>query len=1262
MGEVYEVFDVERRMVVALKTLRKLEPASLFKFKREFRALADVDHPNLVTLYELVSEQDECFFTMELVDGANFLDAVVDRGAGEEAMPTRSTADLSPVAQAAALARAHAESLDSDPDETLNTMCSSVTGGGDTPRAPVNQRWSDVELDFDRLRDTLAELVVGVRALHAAGYVHRDIKPSNVLVTQEGRVVVLDFGLVFDDEHQSGDIAGTPAYMAPEQGQLGARQTRAVDWYGVGVILYRVLTGTLPHVGSPADVLRAKQQTTPRTPTDFRSDIPPYLTELCRDLLSIDPSGRPDGDEISRRLQLAGANANATGDMAPRRRRATAPTELVGRDDQMAALDAAFDRARNACTVAMIRGESGMGKSELCNAFLRSVTSRDAVVLSGRCHERESMPYKAVDSLIDSLARHLQALEREDIEAACPDDVHLLARIFPVLRTVEAVASRRPGDSSVAVSDDFELRRRAFVALRELLVALAQTRPLVLYIDDIQWGDVDSAALIEALVRPPGAPKALLLLAYRKEDEQRSALLRLLREQLGRDDLAAGATTIDVGRLDGGNARELAKSLLESEGMSGEAAGIIGRESGGHPFFVRELVHFAAERESSQPEPGRMSLREVINARVARLDANAINLLQVICLAGRPLERHTAARVADIDAAAPLLQTLEGARFIRSAGMRATDLVEPFHGRIRDVVSAELDRDAGQAIHRRFAGAFEETSSRDPEMLAYHYARAGDSQRAAEYTLEAARLAAKSLAFERAVALYEQAIELGLPDGEDPGAVELALADALVNYGRTARAAEIFAEASKRATGLEAIELERKAALHFLQAGRVDQGKATLRSVLAKLDLSMPTKPLLSIVWRRARLGLRGYGHKVRPASEVDPMLLARIDVTAAAAFGLGMTETFLAASFQALNTLLALEAGEPMRLARALANEAALAFVTEANDAKGDRLLEIARGLTRDADKFVDGVMLYAEGMGAFHRGDMPRFRTCAATAAQSLRETHGMPWEKASCELYLQWANFWMGDLAELDANRGAAYDEAVARGDRLAQANFVVGAPGLSWLIRDAPAVGRERIDACMAPWHAVDAFTLPHYWEWIALTMLDLYQGNPTAAVERTDEVWPRIKKAMMLSFRAVKVESFMLRGHGFIARALAETPGEREPWLRKAGKCAQTIERKDVAWASPHANIMRGCIAAARGDRSAAISRLEAAEAMASRMLLQRYAAMRARGVLLGSDGEGSELVAEADAWFASQGVARPGAFARVFAPVADESPAAALSE
>ncbi len=183
---------------------------------------------------------------------------------------------------------------------------------------------------------------------------------------------------------------------------------------------------------------------------------------------------------------------------------------FVGRRSHLQVLWEAFESTNLGRAMTMlVHGPSGVGKSSLVGHFLRELRQRepDVVVLAGRCYEQELVPYKAIDSLVDNLTRYLCRLSPPQVEKILPRDVHLLARLFPVLEQVEAVSTARR--RTAKVSDLQELRRRAFTALRELLARLADQTPLVLFIDDLQWGDLDSGALLAELLRLPGSSEPL---------------------------------------------------------------------------------------------------------------------------------------------------------------------------------------------------------------------------------------------------------------------------------------------------------------------------------------------------------------------------------------------------------------------------------------------------------------------------------------------------------------------------------------------------------------------------------------------------------------------------------------------------------------------------------------------------------------------------------------------------------------------------------
>ncbi len=744
MGIVFEAIHSQRGTRVALKTLPAVDGPALHRFKREFRSMAEFNHPNLIGLHTLESDGCHWFFTMDLVEGTDFLRFV-------------------------------------RPGQELNE---------------------------GRLRLALGQLITGVMALHARHVVHRDLKPSNVIVSHEGRVILLDFGLVAELDTPTvsrslDKVAGTPRYMAPEQA-AGEHITPAADWYAVGVMLYEALCGKSPFAGRMWRILQDKQ-THDAPPLPDRAEIPKDLAELSMRLLARDPALRPNPLEIARLVSTSAPNASPAAGGASH--------ALVGREQQLSVLrDVArrFERDREPVTV-FISGRSGEGKTALADHFLSSLREDGRLaIMSGRCYDRESVPFKALDSLIDALTSHLRGLPEKDAALVIPDDVRILAQVFPVLQRVGVIAES--GLDRVTGLDEQQVRQRAFRALRALLDRLSRRTPIVWFVDDLQWGDADSATALFEVLRPPEAPALLFVGTYRSDEQAGSAFLRSWKDLQAKNDVQFSDTEVRVGPLGEADCVQLAIDLLgrDTDAIRRRAAEFA-RETGGNAFLLTELIGcFDPDTDSFEPVP----LDEVIRRKLGRLPAEAGPLLDVVAVSGQALSLDEAARTADYaESAVATVTRMRNERLVRLVGPDESPLVDTYHDRVRETVLRHMDEGKCQALHATLAQVIEVDAGGGPESvdalvdqpgdpgtkalprvydLAYHFDAAGDRKKGCVYALLAAEQARRQSALEVAIANFEVA------DRNAEGASDAARLRIAQGFGEALMQAGKYAEAETR--------------------------------------------------------------------------------------------------------------------------------------------------------------------------------------------------------------------------------------------------------------------------------------------------------------------------------------------------------------------------------------------------------------------------------------------------------------------------------
>ena len=1213
MGIVYEAFDEERHAPVALKTLNRFDGNALARFKREFRALQGLAHPNLVALDELFFENEQWFFTMELVEGVDFVAHVTGR---EPTVAFESTVRES-VAKLAARAAAN---------------------GAEVAPCP--------SFDEHKLRNGLRQLLDGLSALHAADKVHRDIKPSNVLVTPSGRVVLLDFGLVVGsstEDRSTGDaVVGTPAYMAPEQAasrDLGP----AADLYAVGVMLYEVLTGRWPIEGPPLQILLAKQTREPAAPSSIAPGVPPDLDELCMRLLRFDPALRPSVADALQALSVP----RVSGATLPRA--STETPIFVGRAAELSELRAAFEvTAKGGLATALVCGESGIGKSYLVRRFTGQLVAEhpEAMLLEGRCYERETVPYKTLDAIVDAVSRRLARMTPKEVRALLPARSATLAQLFPVMLRIPQVAAEHA--ALHADIEPHELRQRAFVALRDLFTRFAVSRPTVVVIDDLQWADDDGLRALAEILRPPDAPPLLLLGTVRIASTGPSAGLERLRAVI------PGANrTIDLTALGPDDARSLAAAFLKRTDAPDADPELIASEAGGHPLFVEELARHVALGGLVRHD---VKLDDAIWSRVVQLEAPTREMAELVAIAGKPVAQEIVAAAAHVE---PVefnrrAATLRVSTLVRTGGARWADAIEPYHDRVREAVLTRLEPERRRALHEALAIAFEASSHPDPETLATHWRGAGEASRATKYAAAAGDQTAAKFAFDRAAQWYTQALEL-MPEGHTARReLRAKLGDALASAGRGVLAAAAHEAAAAEAPPFEALELKRRAAEELMKAGRLDQGVALLRDVFSHLHERFPGSSVAVLFWLlvvRAQLWLRGLRFSERDPTTQDRRTLVRINMLWSAGAGYASTDSIRGAYFHTETLLWALRAGDLRQVSRAVAMET---LCRAAGGTKMERStlahLAIARKLAeRVGTPEALATAHAADGVAYYFLGDWSRSIAELVRAEATLRDhCVGVHWEMNSVRLFLYRVLTWAGRFDELQRRHDPVLRDAVQRGDVQTLLNMKCGAAFVVALARNHPADAQQLLDEARKDL-PTKSFLLQHHYHLIAQMQLDLYCGRPKKASARLAAALPRIRRSLIWQVPALEllIRDLLAR----CALACAEAGGS--VWLAEARACVKRVRRLRLAvpWAPALATLGDAGVLACEGQQEAAMARLRTAidELEAQGLAIYAVAARRRLGRIVGGD-EGQALVASARAFEAAEGIVDGEAFARLHAP------------
>jgi hypothetical protein len=648
----------------------------------------------------------------------------------------------------------------------------------------------------------------------------------------------------------------------------------------------------------------------------------------------------------------------------------------------------------------------------------------------------------------------------------------------------------------------------------------------------------------------------------------------------------------------------------------------------------------------------------MFETRLRGLSPDARRLLETLAICGRPMASELLCDACGIARDKQMLVAmLRSSHLIRSSG--SSERIEMYHDRIREALAARIPPDAVRRIHELMVEALVERRSDDCEALFEHYRGAGDSWNASISGGLAAEKAAAALAFDRAASFYRHALALA-PESAAAARWQEGLANALANAGRPTDAAEAFQSAALSAGHPNRVELQRRAAEQFLIGGDIDRGLDLLWSVLASIGVRVPRSARAALpwlLWRRARLRWRGLSFVARSVEDIEPDTLLRIDTCWSATTGLALVDLISASDFSVRHLLMALEAGDPYRIARAMAIESTARHAYSGGRAWNARLVEQSRSLAkRVGTPHTIALSLLADGIIAISAGEWRNATAFSEQALAILRDQCvGVTWELNIAQNIVVWSLLYRGELREVSRLVPVLLANARSSGNMYVATELCTRS-NYAWLVSDNPDEGERETIESIARWSR-KAFYRQHYSAMLSRVQTALYRGDAEAAWRLFTEQQPMVRRSMLMHIQFMRIESSYLQGR--IALAMASTGRNVGQFLSIARAAVTRIARERMPWSDPLALLLKAGIASVEGGVPLALKYLHESVDRFDRAEMNLYAAVARRRIgALQPDAHGRELQRQAEEWMAAQTIVNPVAFTRMIAPGFPDAPVA----
>jgi len=1059
------------------------------------------------------------------------------------------------------------------------------------------------------VRETLTlacRLMAALKTAHAHGVLHRDIKPANLVVDEDSplqRATLRNFGMAREgrlDAEGREQLLGTALYLSPEQaGLLNREVDERSDLYAAGNVFFECLAGRPPFQGNTVGEVLRQHLTAP--PPDLRSlgrNVPRALEELIQRLLRKDPRERYQSAEAVLADLQAIAELLDRGVAEPAvvlgahdRRLTLVEPSFVGREDELAALAAQLERARQGMGgLVLVEAESGGGKTRLLDELAQRAACRGVSVLRGQGLDQVAQrPFQ----VLTGLARDLLAARRLSPELPGTIGQRLGEQRQAVIAALPELADTLGSGPSDLLGPETFGETRSLQAFASLLDALGTAaRPALVLLDDCQWADDLTVKLLRYQQRGQEPRKALgrhllVVVAFRSEEVPAGHGLRGLQPSAHLRLRPFSAA--DVQRLAESMAGRLPAEILET----------VERLSEGSPFMASAVLRGLVESGALQAEAAgwrveaaaladvRSSLHAAafLARRLALLPPDTMRVLSAGAILGREFELELAALLAEQtpQLAAAVLREARRRSIVWARAGEARYVF--FHDKLRETVLARLAEEERRQLHRRAALHLESLDRTRLFELAYHFDAAGEYSRALPYALTAAESARQRHALAIAEEQYRIA-ERGAAQADRSTRYRIAegLGDVLMLRGRYDEATLNTVTAGELAEGdVARAQIEGKLGELAFKRGDLKTATEALERALDLLGHKVPRWSgmfFVRILWEAIvqvlHSMLPGLFVARRPLEGVDKeLLIMRLYIRLSYAYWFGRGPVpCLWAHLRGLN--LAERYPPTLELAHTYSTHAPIMSLL-AYYSRGivyaQKALAICQSL---GDLWGQGQALHFNGLVLFAAS---RFEECIEKCREAVRlmERTGDLWEVNIARYHIANSLLRLGDLPA-----------AVAEARRIHQSGLELGdiqATGICihvWVQASGGKVSPETLQ-----------IEIQRQREDVQVSaQVMLAEGVRLFTLDRVEEAAGVFEKAYQVAAKAGVVNPWVLPLHSWLASALRRQAEKISPWTpkhrtallkqarqaaKKALKVARTFQN-DL----PHALREAGLVAAMRG--------------------------------------------------------------------------------